>query len=107
MGKKRNLNAVSSGGENEIDLPSKFLKTTHGRMNEKRLIVILDGAQLEIVKVCCFREACFRAVPRKDPQFSCSSIGVQKRLEGPKLSKPYFSSVSQIAGEKLIRVVEQ
>lgn len=50
MGKKRGLDAVS-GAENEVDLPSKFMKTTHGRMNEKRLIVILDGAQLEIVKV--------------------------------------------------------
>lgn len=50
MGKKRLSSAVESG-ENEVDLPTKFLKTSHGRMNEKRLIVILDGAQLEIVKV--------------------------------------------------------
>lgn len=46
MGAKR-----AAGNDNEIDLPAKFLKTSHGRMNEKRLIVILDGAQLEIVKV--------------------------------------------------------
>lgn len=51
MGKKRTLADGPAAGENEVDLPSKFLKTTHGRMNEKRLIVILDGAQLEIVKV--------------------------------------------------------
>lgn len=50
MGKKRLSSAVDSA-ENEVDLPTKFLKTSHGRMNEKRLIVILDGAQLEIVKV--------------------------------------------------------
>lgn len=50
MGNKRGIRSISAS-ENEVDLPSKFLKTTHGRMNEKRLIVILDGAQLEIVKV--------------------------------------------------------
>lgn len=50
MGNKRGASAVAKS-ENEVDLPSKFMKTTHGRMNEKRLIVILDGAQLEIVKV--------------------------------------------------------
>lgn len=51
MGRKRGV-AASDPADNEVDLPSKFLKTTHGRMNEKRLIVLLDGAQLEIVKVC-------------------------------------------------------
>lgn len=50
MGKKRGAAALATA-DNEVDLPSKFLKTTHGRMNEKRLIVVLDGAQLEIVKV--------------------------------------------------------
>lgn len=54
MGNKRGASAVAKA-ENEVDLPAKFMKTTHGRMNEKRLIVILDGAQLEIVKVCVVR----------------------------------------------------
>lgn len=50
MGKMGNKRGAAAN-DNEVDLPAKFLKTSHGRMNEKRLIVVLDGAQLEIVKV--------------------------------------------------------
>lgn len=35
----------------EFNLPTKFLAKSHIRSNEKRLIVILYGAQLETVKV--------------------------------------------------------
>lgn len=36
---------------NEFNIPVKDLARSHVRTNEKRLIVILDGAQLETVKV--------------------------------------------------------
>lgn len=38
-------------GENEFDLGHKHLKMIHVQANQKRLIVILSGAQLETVKV--------------------------------------------------------
>lgn len=50
MGKKRKFE-VERKDENEFGLPAKFLSTSHIRSNEKRLIVILEGAQLETVKV--------------------------------------------------------
>lgn len=37
--------------ENEFDLGHKHLKMVHMQANQKRLIVILSGAQLETVKV--------------------------------------------------------
>lgn len=49
MGKRKLLD--DSAEPNEINLPAKYLATSHARANERRLIVILDGAQLEIVKV--------------------------------------------------------
>lgn len=39
-------------GENEFDLGHKHLKMVHMESNQRRLIVILSGAQLETVKVC-------------------------------------------------------
>lgn len=52
-GKKRKLEPreKNNGEENEFNLPAKFLAKSHIRSNEKRLIVILHGAQLETVKV--------------------------------------------------------
>lgn len=35
----------------EFDLAKKHLKTSHVRSMEKRLIIVLEGAQLETVKV--------------------------------------------------------
>lgn len=35
----------------EFDLAKKHLKTSHVRAMEKRLIIVLEGAQLETVKV--------------------------------------------------------
>lgn len=50
MGKKRKFE-VEQKDNNEFGLPAKFLATSHIRSEEKRLIVILEGAQLETVKV--------------------------------------------------------
>lgn len=49
--KKRKLLGKSKD-DTEFDLPKKHLKTTHLKSLEKRLIIILEGAQLETVKVC-------------------------------------------------------
>lgn len=37
--------------DTEFDLTKKHLKTSHIRSMEKRLIIVLEGAQLETVKV--------------------------------------------------------
>lgn len=50
MGKKRKFE-VEKKDENEFGLPAKFLSTSHIRSREKRLIIVLEGAQLETVKV--------------------------------------------------------
>lgn len=50
MGKKRKFE-VEQKDTNEFGLPAKFLSTSHVRSHEKRLIVVLEGAQLETVKV--------------------------------------------------------
>lgn len=50
MGKKRKFQ-VEQKEESEYNLPAKFLSTSHIRSHDKRLIVILEGAQLETVKV--------------------------------------------------------
>lgn len=50
MGKKRKFE-VEQKDDNEFGLPAKFLATSHIRSQEKRLIIILEGAQLETVKV--------------------------------------------------------
>jgi hypothetical protein len=52
MGKrKRMLKNEDDDDDAEFDLPSKQLITSHVRANEKRLIIVLEGAQLETVKV--------------------------------------------------------
>lgn len=50
MGKKRKFE-VEQKDNNEFGLPAKFLATSHVRAQDKRLIIILEGAQLETVKV--------------------------------------------------------
>ncbi|XP_063701307.1 ribosomal RNA small subunit methyltransferase NEP1 [Culicoides brevitarsis] len=49
MGKKRQIGEQKN--EDEFDLSSKHLKTSHVRANDKRLIIILEGAQLETIKI--------------------------------------------------------
>lgn len=48
MGKKRKL---KTDDEYEYDPVPKHLVPVHEKFNEKRLIIILEGAQLESVKV--------------------------------------------------------
>lgn len=52
-GNKRKLEPREKNNdeESEFNLPAKFLAKSHLKTNEKRLIVILHGAQLETVKV--------------------------------------------------------
>lgn len=50
MGKKRQFE-VEQKEQTEFSLPAKFMATSHVRAQDKRLIVILEGAQLETVKV--------------------------------------------------------
>lgn len=52
-GRKRKVERiqVQKQDETEFNLPAKHLKTSHIRAAEKRLIIILHGAQLETVKV--------------------------------------------------------
>lgn len=50
-GKKRKIESSKGEDENVFNLPAKHLAKSHIRSNEKRLIIILDGAQLETVKV--------------------------------------------------------
>lgn len=57
MGKKRKFD-VEQKDTNEFGLPAKFLATSHIRSQEKRLVVILEGAQLETVKVSYFYAFC-------------------------------------------------
>lgn len=49
MGKKRKSQADD---EYEFDPVPKHFISTHLKNQEKRLIIILEGAQLETVKVC-------------------------------------------------------
>lgn len=51
MGKGIKRRLEDDSNPNEISLPAKYIGTGHARANEKRLIVVLDNAQLEIVKV--------------------------------------------------------
>jgi hypothetical protein len=52
MGKRKRGGAVEEPkNEDEYDLTGKHLKQIHIKTNERRLIVILEGAQLETVKV--------------------------------------------------------
>lgn len=55
MGKGRKRKIERSQEEKkddtEFNLPSKHLATSHVRGHEKRLIIVLDGAHLETVKV--------------------------------------------------------
>ncbi|XP_055603046.1 ribosomal RNA small subunit methyltransferase NEP1 [Uranotaenia lowii] len=51
MGKKRKLTAEEEQDRQDYDLPAKHMNSSHIRSNERRLIVILEGAQLETVKV--------------------------------------------------------
>lgn len=52
-GRKRKVERVQEQkkDENEFNLPAKFLKSSHVRAQEKRLIIVLEGAHLETVKV--------------------------------------------------------
>lgn len=50
MGKKRKLNK-NNEDENEFDPVPKHLTTAHVKNQEKRLIIILEEASLESVKV--------------------------------------------------------
>lgn len=50
MGKKRKANDAND--EYEYDPIPQHMVTAHLKNQEKRLIVILEGAQLETVKVC-------------------------------------------------------
>ncbi len=52
MGRKRKLQDMNDEEEaTEVDLPPKHLTVSHLRKEEKRLIVILEQAQLETAKV--------------------------------------------------------
>ena len=61
MGKKRKLPVTENGddeqeggpakGPIEVDLPARHLTTPHLAKEEKRLIVVLENAQLESAKV--------------------------------------------------------
>lgn len=51
MGRKRKLQDVDEDEATEVDLPPKHLTVSHLRKEEKRLIVILEKAQLETAKV--------------------------------------------------------
>lgn len=56
-GKKRKFESGSSNkgeDQNTFNLPATHLAKSHITSNEKRLIVVLDGAQLETVKVKSF-----------------------------------------------------
>lgn len=50
MSKKRK-NADGEEGTETYDLPAKHMNASHIKSNERRLVVILEGAQLETVKV--------------------------------------------------------
>lgn len=50
-GNKRKVESNKGEDENVFNLPAKHLAKSHIRSHEKRLIVILAGAQLETVKV--------------------------------------------------------
>lgn len=52
MGKKRKLKS-GENDEYEFDPVPKHFVTAHLKNQEKRLIIILEGAQLETVKACC------------------------------------------------------
>lgn len=51
MSKKRKVKDTND--EYEYDPVPKHMVTAHLKNQEKRLIIILEGAQLETVKVCC------------------------------------------------------
>lgn len=64
MGKKRKFE-IEQKDESEFNLPAKFLATSHVRAHEKRLIVVLEGAQLETVKVRIAPNGLRLGIPRK------------------------------------------
>jgi hypothetical protein len=51
MGRKRKLNDGDEDESAEVDLPPKHLSVAHMRKEDKRLIVVLENAQLETAKV--------------------------------------------------------
>ena len=51
MGKNKRKFMGNKEDDTEFDITKKHLKTSHIRAMEKRLIIILEGAQLESVKV--------------------------------------------------------
>lgn len=55
MGKKRKIKDAND--EYEYDPIPQHMVTAHLKNQEKRLIVILEGAQLETVKVCSLFQA--------------------------------------------------
>ena len=51
MNKKRKFKDQKRSNDSEYDPPSFLATVKHIKLQEKRLIVILEGAQLETVKV--------------------------------------------------------
>lgn len=49
--RKRKFQGPAGQDDPEFDLKKKHLETTHIRALEKRLIIVLEGAHLETVKV--------------------------------------------------------
>lgn len=79
MSKKRKF-AVEQEETNEFSLSKKFLATSHVRAQEKRLIVVLEGAQLETVKVGYFaHQMCY---VRGTNVGSCFLLSLHQMIEG-------------------------
>lgn len=51
MGKRKNNGEQKPKNEDEFDLPKRHMKEVHCESDKKRMIVVLEGAQLETVKV--------------------------------------------------------
>lgn len=51
MGKRKRFGEEKPKKEDEFDLPKRHMKEVHCESEKKRMIVVLEGAQLETVKV--------------------------------------------------------
>lgn len=51
MGKRKRFGEEKQKKEDEFDLPKRHMKEVHCEAEKKRMIVVLEGAQLETVKV--------------------------------------------------------
>lgn len=99
MGRKRKLQDAGEEEEsNEVDLPPKHLTVAHQRKEDKRLIVILENAQLETAKVSFYSS--------QFENFQCQTLLIRaldrSRFRAPELRRPRLIPQETQAGSRAL-----